>query len=269
MQNTAAQPWCPSRWSRPVAICTRVWMAKCWVGCPSGCDTLDTTPVCAEPSCWGTNATKVHSTSAGAPHRACRGPTQRAPGPDAESAGPRHRERIRSAGQRAPGPSAGARHKPHRWHAVLSWGPVGWMGCGMRLVFVFQSMKAPHKLCLNMLVACHVRNSQHEIAQYAIRKRKSLQLFTPCFSAHTVWGLCWYNCCMCIYMSKRVGIPSRSFLRIRSQSHDSKGSNKQTVQVGLFSAHTECNAAETEFIYSVCPACRSPLHLRGVRLDTA
>ena len=27
----------------------------------------------------------------------------------------------------------------------------------------------------------------------AIREKQSLQLFTPCISAHTVWGLCWYN----------------------------------------------------------------------------
>ena len=45
-----------------------------------------------------------------------------------------------------------------------------------------------------MLVACHVRNShEHEIAQCAIRKKQSLQLFTSCIYAHTVWGLCWYN----------------------------------------------------------------------------
>ena len=38
-------------------------------------------------------------------------------------------------------------------------------------------------------VACHVRT----IAQCAIRRRQSLQLFTPCISADTVSGPCRYN----------------------------------------------------------------------------
>ena len=30
----------------------------------------------------------------------------------------------------------------------------------------------------------------------AIRKKQSLQLFSSCISAHTVWGLCLYNYCL-------------------------------------------------------------------------
>ena len=41
-----------------------------------------------------------------------------------------------------------------------------------------------------------------QIAQCAIRKKQSLQLLSPCISADTVWGLCWYNTyiCICIFV---------------------------------------------------------------------
>ena len=56
-----------------------------------------------------------------------RTPTRRAPGPDTESAGPRHRER-RAPTQRAPGPDteiAGARHRERRRRGPKTerWGP--------------------------------------------------------------------------------------------------------------------------------------------------
>ena len=56
-----------------------------------------------------------------------------------------------------------------------------------------------------MLVAYHVRSSQHGIAQYAIRQKKSLHLFSPCISAHTVWGLCWYNFQMVFVTASALG----------------------------------------------------------------
>ena len=60
---------------------------------------------------------------------------------------------------------------------------------------LFLKARMHHRnIVYKMLVACHARNGHyHEIAQCALRKTQSLQLFNPCISAHTVWGLCCYN----------------------------------------------------------------------------
>ena len=141
----------------------------------------------AQRSAWSdtepdTDRERTQRAQGGARHRERWAPT-RAPGPNTESAGTRHRKRrrVREPTQRAPGPNTECRTESAGPRYRERWVPT-----------CIESARDRHGERRAPTHRAH-DSHEHEITQYAIRKKQSLQLFSPCISAHTVWGLCWYN----------------------------------------------------------------------------
>ena len=76
----------------------------------------------------------------------------------------------------------------------LGGGPTGTIGCWPLYLLVgnparFWTLAVTKE---PLLMSC-ARLPVTRDSAMCIRKKQNLQLFSPCISDHTVWGLCWYN----------------------------------------------------------------------------
>ena len=108
-----------------------------------------------------------------------------------ESGGARHgdgpdtdRERRPDTEQSSAALTAGVRHRERGGPTQRAVGPD--TGPDKR-----ESARPRHRECRGPTQERRARTPIN--TRKAVRKKQRLQRFSPCISAHTVWGLCWYN----------------------------------------------------------------------------